>query len=184
VGEASGGGGWSWEGPGLGQRAGRRCWGCEQAQTLRLVRPSRRPEDGEGGGAESLLRLQDTLGRELGSLRNSGAGRGRAGGRVAGKLSGSSGDGLPVKARAAKRKGLGFRDAESGRPWHPGGRPRLWPEAPELVVGCSLGCGAWRGCKTHTPTLELGKAGVVEPQALHGGGGRQWVNLLRSGRHR
>ena len=79
MGEASGGGGWSWEGPGLGQRAGRRCWGCEQAQTLRLVRPSRRPEDGEGGGAESLLRLQDTLGREPGSLRTVGPAEGELG---------------------------------------------------------------------------------------------------------
>lgn len=141
----------SWEGPGLGQRARRRCWGCEHMQTLWQVRPSRRPEDREGGGAGAAAETPDTLGREPGSLRNSGASRGLAGGRVAGKLSGSSGEGLPVKARGAKRKGLGFRDAESRRPWHPGGRPWLWPEAPELAVGCSLRVWGLEGLQdTHT----------------------------------
>ena len=56
-----------------------------------------------------------------------------------------------MKARGAKRKGLGFRDAESGRPWHPGGWLCLWPEAPELVVGCSLGVWGLEGLQdTHT----------------------------------
>lgn len=148
-GEASGGGGARSELGGAEPGAA----GREEALGMRThadpAAGCRRP--GRVREQELPLRLQDPLGREPGSSQNGGASRGRAGGRVTGRLSGSSGEGLPVKARGAKRKGMGFKDAKSGRPWHPGGRPCLWPEALELLVGCSLGVWGLEGLQdTHT----------------------------------
>lgn len=69
----------------------------------------------ESGERERLLLpWQEALGREPGSFWNSGASRGQAVGWFAGKMSGSCGEGLPVKAggrggAGAKKEGSGLQ---------------------------------------------------------------------------
>ena len=148
----------------MGQAWGPRAAGREEVlgTQTKPERLSQSPRQVRPAGSRERERLplpwQEALGREPGSFWNNGASRGQAVGWVAGKMSGSCGEGLPVKAgggagRVPRRKGLGFRDAKSGSPWHPGGPPCLWSETWELAVRCSLGVWGLEGLQdTHRHT--------------------------------